>query len=304
MKNTLILLLIISSQYCSAQCDITFTISNYNGFGISCYNACDGEISVVPTGVAPFTYNWSSGETTQNITGLCSSNYILTLTDDNGCSAVENVFISQPSELIASVNIANPISEIGDCDGELNASATGGFPGYSYEWIDCTGQYPWLFGGVTFCAGEWGSIVTDINGCIDTACVTLNWPVGDTCTYISENYYLGGLDCAWLAIPSYTVDSYQWVNCDSLYAPFPGDTIQGYSSNYIGNVAVILSAYGCIDTSYCHQVCVWGIEEVPQVKKELIKIVDLTGRETDDKSNTLLIYIYSDGTMEKVFRVE
>ena len=38
--------------------------------------------------------------------------------------------------------------------------------------------------------------------------------------------------------------------------------------------------------------------------KTLMRIVDLTGRETDAKSNTLLIYIYSDGTKEKVFRFE
>tara|TARA_B100000508_G_scaffold141092_1_gene146379 strand:- start:24050 stop:25459 length:1410 start_codon:yes stop_codon:yes gene_type:complete len=35
--------------------------------------------------------------------------------------------------------------------------------------------------------------------------------------------------------------------------------------------------------------------------KKLIKVVDLTGRETEFKPNTLLIYIYSDGTTKKVF---
>lgn len=35
------------------------------------------------------------------------------------------------------------------------------------------------------------------------------------------------------------------------------------------------------------------------IKKELLKIVDLTGREVQPKHNTLLIYIYSDGTREK-----
>lgn len=36
--------------------------------------------------------------------------------------------------------------------------------------------------------------------------------------------------------------------------------------------------------------------------KELIKVVDLTGRETEVKPNKLLIYIYSDGTTKKVFK--
>lgn len=38
--------------------------------------------------------------------------------------------------------------------------------------------------------------------------------------------------------------------------------------------------------------------------KTLIHVFDIMGRETEDKPNTLLIYIYSDGTTEKVFRVE
>jgi len=39
-------------------------------------------------------------------------------------------------------------------------------------------------------------------------------------------------------------------------------------------------------------------------KKDLVKIVDFLGRETEFKSNTLLLYIYSDGTTEKVFQLE
>lgn len=38
--------------------------------------------------------------------------------------------------------------------------------------------------------------------------------------------------------------------------------------------------------------------------KEVVKIIDLMGRETDDKPNTVLIYVYSDGSQKKVFRVE
>ena len=39
-------------------------------------------------------------------------------------------------------------------------------------------------------------------------------------------------------------------------------------------------------------------------KRELIKIVDLMGRETFEKSNTVLIYVYSDGTTEKKFLMD
>ena len=38
--------------------------------------------------------------------------------------------------------------------------------------------------------------------------------------------------------------------------------------------------------------------------KTLIQILDLMGRETTFKPNTTLIYVYDDGTTEKVYRVE
>ncbi len=37
--------------------------------------------------------------------------------------------------------------------------------------------------------------------------------------------------------------------------------------------------------------------------KELVKILDHLGRETEFKANTTLIYVYSDGTTEKVFTI-
>jgi hypothetical protein len=48
-----------------------------------------------------------------------------------------------------------------------------------------------------------------------------------------------------------------------------------------------------------------GIEENYLDKdRTLVKVVNLLGRETKIKANTALIYVYSDGTSEKVFRVE
>ena len=127
----------------------------------------------------------------------------------------------------------------------------------------------------------------------------------DTCDWVSQNQFLGGLDCAWgVWQANFQIDSYQWVNCDSSYSPFVGDTLDFYQSSYDGNVAVIIEGLGCIDTSYCHDICVWGIEEISNSEKKLLRIIDITGRNTEDKPNTVLIFIYSDGTTERVFRVE
>ena len=47
-----------------------------------------------------------------------------------------------------------------------------------------------------------------------------------------------------------------------------------------------------------------SINELNPTPKQLIKIVDQMGREIEDKPNTLLIYQYSDGSTEKVYRLE
>jgi len=50
--------------------------------------------------------------------------------------------------------------------------------------------------------------------------------------------------------------------------------------------------------------CNVGIEELTQGEKELVKIVDLMGREVAPQKNRVLIYVYSDGTTERVFEFE
>lgn len=56
---------------------------------------------------------------------------------------------------------------------------------------------------------------------------------------------------------------------------------------------------------YTDQDCILGVPSLQSSKdKTLVKIVDLMGRETEFKPNTTLIYVYSDGTTEKVFSVE
>lgn len=307
MKTIFTLFMIIFAQFSIAQCDLSFNTSFYSGFGVSCYGDCDGSITAVPTGSAPFSYSWSTGDTTQSLSGQCAGMYTLTMMDNTGCIHIDSITLTEPSELVASITILNPISQMGFCDGELASFSNGGVPNYSFEWFNCENESEPILGTPNAaCAGEWGVVVTDLNGCADTACVALNWPNGDTCTFISENYELGGLDCAWgvFLTLNFEIDSFQWVNCDSSYAPFPGDVGEFYSSEYGGNVAVVIYAYGCIDTSFCHDVCTYSIEELPLLKKKLIKIVDLSGRETKDEPNTLLIFIYDDGTVEKKYRIE
>ncbi|MCW3071860.1 MAG: hypothetical protein JWO44_1750 [Bacteroidetes bacterium] len=53
----------------------------------SCIYTADGSIaSTVTGGAAPYTYNWSNGQTTPTVTGLATGNYYLSVSDANGCT--------------------------------------------------------------------------------------------------------------------------------------------------------------------------------------------------------------------------
>ena len=104
--------------------------------------------------------------------------------------------------------------------------------------------------------------------------------------------------------------SYQWLNCDIMDGVISGATSQTYTPTITGYYSVEITLTDpcgggvLIDTSSCHLVDYSGIEELINGTVELIRIVDLLGRDTPFKSNTPLIYIYSDGTTERIFKLE
>ncbi|GAB5538966.1 MAG: hypothetical protein Salg2KO_10690 [Salibacteraceae bacterium] len=87
-------------------------------------------------GVPPYTYQWSSGEISQQAIALCPDTNWLTVTDANGCDSTTFIIISVPDTirtnafedtLICITNFA-----------ALTAASTGGTPPFSYIWTQDT----------------------------------------------------------------------------------------------------------------------------------------------------------------------
>jgi gliding motility-associated-like protein len=114
--------------------------SNYNGQAISFPGANDGEATATGNGgVTPYSYLWNT--MTNNVTAfnLSAATYTVTLTDNNGCSAIDNVTLSEPTGYLSQVvsisdysgfSISCPNSN----DGVTNVNITGGTQPYTYLW--------------------------------------------------------------------------------------------------------------------------------------------------------------------------
>lgn len=118
------------------------TISPVVAQMVSCSNGSDGVIDIsVSGGNTPYSYLWSNGATTQDISSLNSGTYQVVVTDNKGCTATVSRIISQPSVLSTS-SVLTHVACFGNATGAIDVSVSGGTSPYSYQWSDgsFTGQ--------------------------------------------------------------------------------------------------------------------------------------------------------------------
>ncbi len=128
----------------------TITI-NHTSLGVTCPGGSDGSIDITPlTGTAPYSYNWDNGNSSEDLSGLIAGTYTITVTDDNSCTAVAAIDISEPTAIQYSATVVDVSCNGGD-DGALitNAMTSGGTAGYTYSWNDMTAEAYWPFEGST-----------------------------------------------------------------------------------------------------------------------------------------------------------
>ncbi|WP_276131763.1 M4 family metallopeptidase [Polluticoccus soli] len=154
--------------------------SDYNGRDVSCNNACDGAVNVVVTNGSSPTFDWdNSASTAQSRTNLCPGTYTVTVTNGNAaaCTVTASATIENTPDLVVTAQVTSNyngygVSCHGGNDGTASSSASGGTPPYTRQWSN--GQTTTNATGLS--ATTYKVVVTDANGCKDSASVTLTEP--------------------------------------------------------------------------------------------------------------------------------
>ena len=136
---------------------------------MTCHAGNDGSIDLtVFGGTVPYTYKWSNGASTQDISNLTAGPYEVVVIDADTCSNIIGFTISEPEQMGA--NVSSTDATCGLNDGTASITITGGMEPYSYLWS--TGGVDALNTGLA--GGIYSVLFEDANGCGDSARVSVN----------------------------------------------------------------------------------------------------------------------------------
>ncbi|RCL67301.1 MAG: PKD domain-containing protein [Cryomorphaceae bacterium] len=154
---------------------ISETISDFNGFNISCTGASDAAIDLTVIGGTItgtlYNYSWSTLDGSglqpniEDQIGLGPGTYTVLVEDENGCTVTKTYIITEPELIDYKLDTKNDISCFGANDGSINITVTKGTGVYNYAWTteDGAGLDPTAEDQSGLSAGKYKLILTD--GC-------------------------------------------------------------------------------------------------------------------------------------------
>ena len=175
------------------QINLSSSLSNYNGFNITCNGEDDGSIDISVSGGlllsgANYSYSWTTSDgsglnpNSEDQIGLTAGTYTVTVTDSNSCILIESITLneSEPINIIETISDYNgfQISQNGANDGSISLDVSGGTNNYTYSWTK-TGDSSFTSTNKdlnNLSIGIYTVVVTDSNGCIQTESYNLSQP--------------------------------------------------------------------------------------------------------------------------------
>lgn len=178
LTTVFILFMLILNSAFAQNFDIQLNPTVYaGGYNISCNGLSNGAVNVFITGgAAPFTYVWSNGATTKNISNISAGTYTVTVTSSGG-SVTKSIDLREPDVFQATLipdvfEGGYNINENGGTNGAIRAEIRGGVPPYNFLWSNGST----LEAVSELIAGSYSLTVTDMTNCSAVANITLTEP--------------------------------------------------------------------------------------------------------------------------------
>ncbi|MES2874762.1 MAG: gliding motility-associated C-terminal domain-containing protein, partial [Bacteroidota bacterium] len=202
---------------------------------VLCFGTNTGAINLSVTGgKAPYTYSWTGGMSTEDLTGLAAGTYNVSVTDANNCTVTASVTISAPVAVLAISSTKTDVACSGSATGIINVNITGGYAPYTYSWDNgkTTKDLTNLI------AGAYRVTVKDSKGCTAESTISISQPAALAVTTSKTNVscYGSRTGAITLNIAGGTAPyTYQWSN---------GETRKDLSGIPSGNYKVIITDAG------------------------------------------------------------
>lgn len=147
--------------YLPIEAPVSLYAANVFYYVPSCYGDADGKLILQPAGgTAPYQMTLNGEACTETVTNLAAGEYLLSLTDAQGCHFDTLLTLSQPMPLtVEGFATKTPCEEV--CNAVITTQAAGGTPPYAYLWSHgaTTSQLSDL------CVGQYALMLTDAKGC-------------------------------------------------------------------------------------------------------------------------------------------
>lgn len=184
---------------------------------ISCSGDLVGSLTALPQGgVVPYSYSWSNGASTAKISNMGTGNYLVNVTDANGCATLAKGTITSTSAIKVNSKVQDP-SCYQACNGTIALEITGGSGDYSMKW-DAVAKGNGLQ-ATTLCAGNYSVTVKDnLNGCVLPVNFTLNPPQQLTVNAGDDQVLCAGQTAVIQSITNQINSTYRWTSSNGFSA--------------------------------------------------------------------------------------
>jgi gliding motility-associated-like protein len=145
---------------------------------------CTGTAALTVCGVPPFTYQWSGGQTSQNVGGLCAGNYSVIVSDNNCGSVPDTLSVVINSLSTLSATVSSTPTGCTTNTGTATVFPTGGISPYNYLWTP-SGQTSAT--ATALDTGTYNVLITDSAGCTHSLSIAVGFSNPPSLTILSQS---------------------------------------------------------------------------------------------------------------------